>query len=143
MQNGRRIAFDYGDVRIGVAISDASGLLASPFGVLDATDKSSVLAEISALTDEFSPIYFAVGMPKHLSGSTSAKMESVQDFISQLRTHFAIPIVEIDERLTTISAAQALRTNGRNAKESKSLIDAAAAATILEMALSMERLNEK
>jgi putative Holliday junction resolvase len=143
MQTGRRIAFDYGDVRIGVAISDASGLLASPFGALDATDPDSLRKEISGLVTEYEPIYFAVGMPKHLSGSDSAKMASVLDFITQLKTNFSIPIVEVDERLTTVSAAQALRASGKNAKDSKSLIDAAAAATILEMALSIERANEK
>lgn len=143
MQIGRRIAFDYGDVRIGVAISDSSGLLATPFGTIDARDLGSAFKEIASLIDEYAPLYFAVGIPRHLSGSTSAKMESVKNFIDLLNSNFPTPIVEIDERLTTVSAAQALRAGGRNSKESKSLIDAAAAATILEMALNAERNNEK
>jgi putative Holliday junction resolvase len=140
VKSGRRIAFDYGDVRIGVAISDSSGLLATPHGIIDA---SSPYEEISTLVEEFSPLYFAVGMPKHLSGNTSSKMESVKSFISELRRRFDIPIVEIDERLSTVSAARSLRESGKNSRESKPLIDAAAAATILEMALDQERAREK
>ena len=137
MKRGRRIAFDYGDVRIGVAMSDLSGMLASPYGVIPT--QSDFLSEIAALIAEYEPMYFAVGIPKHLSGSTSAKMVSVENFIKNLEENFTIPIVRIDERLSTVSAARNLQLSGKNAKETKSLIDAAAAATILDMALAKEK----
>ena len=140
MRTGRRIGFDYGDVRIGVAMSDASGLLATPYGVISA--QSDFIVEISQLVAEFEPIYFAVGIPRHLSGNASAKMESVEDFILSLQANFSVPIIRIDERLTTVSAANKLRASGKNAKQAKDSIDAAAAATILEMALSQEKFND-
>ncbi len=140
MRTGRRIGFDYGDVRIGVAMSDASGLLATPYGVISA--QSEFIVEISQLVAEFEPIYFAVGIPRHLSGNASAKMESVEDFILSLQANFSVPIIRIDERLTTVSAANKLRASGKNAKQAKDSIDAAAAATILEMALSQEKFND-
>ncbi len=140
MRNGRRIAFDYGDVRIGVAISDASGLLATPYGNI--STQADFLSEIAALVSEYAPIYFAVGIPRHLSGAVSAKMESVESFIKALEGQFAIPVVRIDERFTTVSAARNLRDSGKSAKSAKNLIDSAAAATILEIALSQEANHE-
>ena len=137
MQRGRRIAFDFGDVRIGVAVSDASGLLASPHSYIQAQE--DFIAEIRKLVSEFEPLYFAVGVPKHLSGKASSKMESVEKFISQLENEFSLPIVRIDERLTTVSAARALQSSGKSTRQTKGSIDAAAAATILEMALSQEK----
>ena len=137
MQHGRRIAFDFGDVRIGAAVSDASGLLASPHSYIQAQE--DFIAEIRKLVSEFEPLYFAVGVPKHLSGKASSKMESVEKFISQLENEFSLPIVRIDERLTTVSAARALQSSGKSTRQTKGLIDAAAAATILEMALSQEK----
>ena len=121
-------------------MSDASGLLATPYGVISA--QSDFIVEISQLVAEFEPIYFAVGIPRHLSGNASAKMESVEDFILSLQANFSVPIIRIDERLTTVSAANKLRASGKNAKQAKDLIDAAAAATILEMALSQEKFND-
>lgn len=140
MRTGRRIAFDYGDVRIGVAMSDASGLLATPYGVISA--QGEVIVEVSQLVTEYEPIYFAVGIPRHLSGNASTKMESVENFISSLQANFSIPIIRIDERLTTVSAASKLRASGKNAKQAKESIDAAAAATILEIALNQEKFND-
>jgi putative Holliday junction resolvase len=140
MKQGRRIAFDYGDVRIGVAMSDLSGMLASPFGVI--ATQSNVISEIAALITEFDPIYFAVGIPKHLSGNASAKMESVEKFINALEENFSVRVIRIDERLSTVSAAKSLQASGKNAKESKALIDAAAAATILDMAMAQEKFAE-
>lgn len=140
MRNGRRIAFDYGDVRIGVAISDASGLLATPYGNI--STQGNFLSEIAALVSEYAPIYFAIGIPRHLSGAVSAKMESVESFIEVLKVEFAIPVVRIDERLTTVSAARNLRDSGKSAKSAKNLIDSAAAATILEIALAQEANHE-
>jgi len=137
MKAGRRIAFDYGDVRIGVAISDLSGLLATPYEAI--INSENTFNEIDQLVKENEPLYFAVGIPRHLSGSTSAKMESVELFIGELDARFSIPIVRIDERLTTVSASKSLQSAGKNAKQSKGIIDAAAAATILEMALMQER----
>ncbi len=140
MLSGRRIAFDYGDVRIGIAVSDPSGLLASPIGAISNVE-STLSSEVSKYLLEYQPIYIAVGVPKHLSGSASATEISVMNFVSKLRELTEVPIYAIDERLTTVSAARTLRDRGGNAKSSKSEIDAYAAAEILDSALNQERIS--
>jgi putative Holliday junction resolvase len=137
MSNGKRIAFDYGSVRIGVATSDSSGIIASPLELI-LNDENS-LAEISKLFAEISPIYIAVGIPKQLSGSAGTKEQEVMNFINRIKGISSVPIYGIDERLTTVTAAAKLRESGRDARGSKELIDSAAAVGILEVAMEHER----
>ena len=137
MKLGRRMAFYFGDARIGVAISDNLGFLATPRGFLK--NDEFLEAEITKLFEEYDPIYVAVGIPRHLSGSSSAKEESVRNFIAILTEKFAVEIVEVDERMTTVSANKLLQDNGKNSRQSKNLIDAASAALILESALHAEK----
>jgi putative Holliday junction resolvase len=140
MQTGRRIAFDYGDVRIGVAVSDLSGLLATPLKNI-LTAETSKLESIQSLLVEYEPIYLVVGSPLHLSGATSAKGASVQIFCKTLAALTQLPIYLIDERLTTVSAARSIKETGKNTRDAKSVIDGFAAAAILESALNQERLH--
>ena len=140
MKPGRRLAFDYGQVRIGVAASDFSGLIASPIATLQA-QSSDLTTQLVSLLAEYEPIYMVVGQPKHLSGNESATMESVRSFAELIKTLSDAPIHFIDERLSTVSAARTLRNAGGNAKTSKSQIDAMAAVAILESALDKERLS--
>ena len=140
MKPGRRLAFDYGQVRIGVAASDFSGLIASPIATLQA-QSSDLTTQLVSLLAEYEPIYMVVGQPKHLSGNESATMESVSSFAELLKTLSDAPIHFIDERLSTVSAARTLRNAGGNAKTSKTQIDAMAAVAILESALDKERLS--
>ena len=139
MKTGRRIAFDYGQVRIGVAASDISGLIASPIATLIATDEN-LEDQLRSLFAEYEPIYLVVGEPKHLSGASNPSLLAAREFADLLRSISDIPIYFIDERLSTVSAARTLRNSGYSAKESKSRIDAMAAAAILESALERERI---
>jgi len=139
MKPGRRIAFDYGLVRIGVAVSDASGLIATPVATLQAQD-SGLSEQIHALLSEYDPIYLVVGQPRHLSGKESQTMQSVKTFVELLQTLSPVPVHTIDERLSTVNAAAKLRSAGHDAKSSKSLIDAMAAVGILESAMERERI---
>jgi len=138
MQRGRRIAFDYGDVRIGVAVSDADSILSSPLATLAATDRQ--LAErIGLILSEIEPVTIYVGRPALLSGNDGAASVKATDFVALLRTITQVPIDMIDERMSTISAARNLRDAGRTAKESKSSIDMAAAVAILDFAIEIEK----
>jgi putative Holliday junction resolvase len=139
MKPGRRIAFDYGQVRIGVALSDASGLIATPLTTLQAQDKD-LHAQIQTLLGEYDPIYLVVGQPRHLSGKDSQTMQSVQSFVELLQTLSTAPVHTVDERLSTVNAAAKLRSAGHDAKSSKGLIDAMAAVGILESAMERERI---
>jgi putative Holliday junction resolvase len=140
MERGRRIAFDYGDARTGIATSDADSIVVTPLPALPTTS-ASFMSDIAGIFLDYEPVTIFVGEPRHLSGAESAKMLSVADFVSALKELTAAEIVMIDERLSTVSAAAKLRANGKDAKSSKSLIDSAAAAEILEAGLNKMRLQ--
>jgi putative Holliday junction resolvase len=138
MKRGRRIAFDYGDVRIGVAVSDPDSILSSPLITLKATDKRLV-KQISQILSDIEPVAIYVGRPALLSGLDGSATEKASEFVALLATLTQVPIELIDERMSTISAARSLRDAGRNAKESKDAIDMAAAVAILDFALDIEK----
>jgi len=138
MQRGRRIAFDYGDVRIGVAVSDPDSILSSPLTILKTTDKTLV-KQISEILADIEPVTIYVGRPALLSGNDGAATEKANTFVALLRTISEVPIEMIDERMSTISAARNLRDAGRNSKDSKNSIDMAAAVAILDFAIEIEK----
>ena len=134
---GRRIAFDYGDARIGVAICDPDGILATPLPFLDAR-KPKVIKDVIALFKEYEPIAIYLGKPQHLSGADGESVVKVEVFASAIREVTATPIHFVDERLTTVDAQRKLREAGKSAKESRALIDSMAAVAILEAGLASE-----
>jgi putative Holliday junction resolvase len=138
MLRGRRIAFDYGDVRIGVAVSDPDSILSSPLTTLKATDKS-LLKQISEILADIEPVAIYVGRPALLSGNDGSATEKATQFGAVLSTITQVPIEMIDERMSTVSAARNLREAGRNARDSKDAIDMAAAVAILDFALEIEK----
>jgi putative Holliday junction resolvase len=119
-------------VRTGVAVSSADGIFASPIGVI------SSLAEAENLIGEYTPIALYVGLPLSLSGAHTASTQFAIDFAKELQKS-GHQVRLVDERLTTVSAANLLRSAGKDSKKAKSSIDAAAATMILEQALSIER----
>jgi len=138
MQRGRRIAFDYGDVRIGVATSDADSIICSPLTTLKSSDKS-LLKSITEIFLEIQPIQIFVGRPALLSGKDGAATDKAVAFADVLRGITEIEVILIDERLSTVSAARNLREAGKSAKDSKDSIDMAAAVGILEFAIDLEK----
>lgn len=140
MKPGRRIAFDFGDVRIGVAITDISGILASPLDHIP-NFPEKLRSDLSELYEEYNPIYTVIGFPLHLSGSESAKSNSVTQFAALVNEISRNPIYFIDERMTTVSASRTLREAGLNSKSAKDKIDSMAATAILDSALNQERIQ--
>jgi putative Holliday junction resolvase len=134
---GRRIAFDYGDVRIGVAVCDPDGILATPLRTLQSKDPQ-LKKQIAELIDEYEPTKFYVGQPKLLSGEDGTAVAKVLVFTEMLTLNFDIPVILVDERLSTVSATKQLRESGVNARDARSVIDAAAAVAILEQGLANE-----
>jgi putative holliday junction resolvase len=138
MQRGRRIAFDYGDVRIGVAASDADSIICSPLTTLKSSDKYLVKS-ITEIFLDIQPIQIFVGRPALLSGKDGAATDKAVAFADLLRGITDVEIIMVDERLSTVSAARNLREAGKNAKDSKVSIDMAAAVGILEFAIDLEK----
>ena len=141
MQRGRRIAFDFGDVRIGVATSDADSIICSPLTTLKSSDKS-LLKSITEIFLEVQPIQIFVGRPALMSGKDGAATEKAIAFAELLRGITDIEVIMVDERLSTVSAARNLRESGKNAKDSKDSIDMAAAVGILEFAIDLEKRKQ-
>jgi putative Holliday junction resolvase len=137
MERGRRIAFDYGDARIGVAICDPDGILATPLPFLD-SKHPKLINHIAELFVEYEPIAIYLGEPKLLSGSEGVAVAKVREFAAILQERFSLPLIFIDERLSTVDAQRRLKEAGKNSRDSKILIDSMAAVAILEGGLARE-----
>ncbi len=138
MQRGRRMAFDFGDVRIGVAVSDPDGILASPVITLKASDRDLAL-QLQRLCDEYEPIAIYIGKPSNMDGSDGSAVDKAENFRQLMATITRTPISFVDERMSTVSASRSMRDSGISAKDARSRIDQAAAVAILEFALSIEK----
>jgi putative holliday junction resolvase len=136
MRRGVRLAFDWGDARIGVAACDADGVLAYPVRTVQAG--ANEIAELVAIVVEYEPIEVLVGLPRSLTGGEGPAAATARERAGRLAGAIDVPVRLVDERLTTVTAAQRLSQGGKRAKEHRKLIDAAAATTILEQALASE-----
>ena len=138
MQRGRRIAFDYGDVRIGVAVCDPDGILATPLTTLKSSD-SKLKSQLAQIFTEYEPIHIYVGKPSHMNGRESESAVEAANFAKELGEMTSAPVTLIDERLSTVSATRGMRDSGVNSKDARASIDQAAAVEILNFALEIEK----
>ena len=134
---GRRIGFDFGDKRIGVATSDRESILVSPHATILNNEK--LLDKLKEIIQEVEPIYIVVGDPKHLSGEKSLKSDDAVEFATLVKSIYQGPIYSVDERLTTANSYSQMREIGKSEKDSKHIIDQIAAINILESAILNER----
>jgi len=137
MKSGRRISFDFGEKRIGVATTDLESILVSPHATILNDEK--LLVKLTEILNEFEPVYVVVGNPMHLSGLNSVKSKQANEFANLIRSIFSGPIYLVDERLSTSNAYSQMRDSGKSERESKSVIDQIAAVNILESALLSEK----
>ncbi len=142
MLRGRRIAFDYGDVRIGVALCDPDAILSSPLTTLQSKSKD-LFTQIVNILEEAQPIKIFIGNPTLLSGLSGEAVQKVENFASELAKHTDIEIIFVDERLSTVSAMKNLQSAGVSAKDSRNSIDSMAAVAILEQGLAITKSHEK
>lgn len=136
MQKGRRLALDYGLVRIGVAVSDPDGQFVFPITSLESSDWESGLDDVIT---EYHPVAVYIGYPITLTGNVGSAANLARDFAIEVSEKFQGPIRLIDERLSTKNAAMNLREAGKSEKESRKEIDAVAASILLEKALMIEK----
>lgn len=138
MLRGRRIAFDHGDVRVGVAFCDPDGILSSPLPALHRKNPA-LLKDIEKLVLEYEPVELFVGLPALLSGELGESAAKAKEFGALLHSHFSLPVTFVDERLTTTQSQSLLREAGHNARQSKDLIDSMSAVAILNQGLALAR----
>lgn len=136
MRPGVRLAIDVGTVRVGIARSDPSGLLALP---VETVNREVAHARVAELLTEWNPLEIIVGLPLSLAGRDTPSTTDAREFAATLAESQSVPVRVVDERLTTVSAQQALRDTGHSAKSSRSRIDQAAAVILLQHCLDGER----
>ncbi len=137
IHHGKRLAFDFGSKRIGVAIADADGLVAVPLMTL--INDETLEQSLFELFADYAPVMAYVGMATHLSGHSGSSAEACRNFALQIMREFEIPVYLIDERLSSTSAAKQLTAIGKSPSRNKKIIDQIAATTILESALNFEK----
>jgi putative Holliday junction resolvase len=137
---GRALGVDLGSRRIGVAVSDPGGVLASPLRVLTrAADHAADHAGLAAIVAETGAQVVVVGLPLSLDGRVGPAAQAVGEEIAELRVALPVPVDVIDERLTTVAAGRALRTAGVRGRAQRQVVDQAAAAIILQSWLDRGR----
>ena len=138
VRRGVRLAIDVGSARIGVARCDPGGSLASPLTTV--TRGRGDLARLAELTEQHGAIEVIVGLPTSLSGAEGAAAATARAFARSLAARLApVPVRLVDERFTTVTAHDALRTAGRDSRARRGVVDQAAAAVLLQAALDTER----
>lgn len=138
MRRGRRLGVDVGDVRIGVAVCDPDGLVATPLETVAAGPDA--IGRLAALAAEVDALELVVGLPVSLSGREGPAAAKVRVFARALADTVTPTVVRLfDERMSTMTADSLLREGGRSGRSRRSVIDQAAATVILQTALDTER----
>ena len=138
IRRGRRLGVDVGDVRIGVALCDPDGLVATPLETVAAGPRAQ--ERLVALAHEHDVIELVVGLPVSLNGREGPAALKVRGFAAGLAEAVAPMVVRLfDERMSTMTADSLLREGGRKGRSRRTVIDQAAATVILQTALDAER----
>ena len=152
MRSGVRLGIDVGRARIGVARCDLHGMLATPVETVARTEgggrsgrggrvaaPTADVARILELASELDAVELVVGLPLGLSGHRTPSTDDAEAFALRLVAAGGPPVRLVDERLSTVSAQGQRRAAGRKSKQSRGVIDQAAAVVILQHALDVER----
>ena len=126
------MSVDYGDVRTGVAVCDKNEILASPVTVITEKDADLLVQKIIALATERNVQMFVVGLPKNMDGSEGFRAQACKEFAAKLQALSTLPVDMYDERLTTVSAHNALNMTNTRGKKRKAVVDAVSAVMILD-----------
>lgn len=136
------LGVDVGSVRVGVARSDPSGVLASPLTTLARDERDDRdLGELAELVRELDAVGVVVGLPMTLRGAEGKSAEMARNYAQRLAARIEpVPVRHVDERLTTVSAQRKLHQNGvRGSKKVRAIIDQAAAVELLQHWLDTAR----
>ena len=136
---GRLLAVDYGERRIGLAISDPMGIIASPAGfIARRAGKRPPVAEIIRRATALEARGFVVGLPLDENGEDTDRATEVRRVAEDLQRRTGLPVELIDERYSTAAALRAIREMGGSTRQRKGEVDALAATILLQQALARE-----
>jgi putative Holliday junction resolvase len=136
----RLLGLDVGDRRIGVAVSDPTGSLATPVEVYHRRDRASDVRHMVRLARDLEVSGIIVGLPKNMNGTEGPQAEKTRDFVASL-VEAGLVVSLWDERLSTVEATRRLVEAGRKGKSIRQRIDSEAAALILESYLDYVRMK--
>ena len=135
---GRLLAVDYGDRRVGLAISDPTGTIASPAGFIERrAGKRPPVAELIRRAEALEAEGFVLGLPLDGAGDETPRCAEVRVVGAALKERTGLPVQYVDERYTTSAALRSVREMGGSTKGRKGDVDAMAAALLLQHALSL------
>ncbi len=137
----RILGIDYGDARVGVAVSDLMGLTAQGVGTIKNNSKKQLFSELGVILDEYKPTRIVVGLPKNMDGSEGFRAEATYKFADALKKIYKGEIVFYDERLSSLGAKRYLTETNTFGKKRKRVLDTAAACIILEGYLNSHNIN--
>ena len=132
---GRVIALDLGEKRIGMAVCDPDGVLASPYSTIERSGDVAVdHREVFAAVADLGAVRVVVGLPLSMSGDRGPRAVATEKEVEKLRKALPVPVDLIDERLTTVTAARSLQAAGLNSRKQRKggRIDQEAAAVLLQ-----------
>jgi putative Holliday junction resolvase len=128
----RAIGLDLGSKRIGVAVSDSGGVLATPIDMVERSDVRADHERIAALVEEWEAEIVVVGLPYSLDGGTGPAAQRALAEIAALGDTLTVPVVPYDERLTTVTAERNLMQQGMTGVARRAVVDQVAASVILQ-----------
>lgn len=137
------MAVDYGDSHTGLACCDRTETLASPIGVIDEKNFNICAEKVAAMSVEYEAGLIVVGNPLNMNGSAGPRSEMCKSFAELLQNLVEVPVVMWDERSTTVTAHQMMNEVNKRGKKRKAVIDAVAAAVILENYLAWRANNKE
>ena len=140
MRSGRRLAIDVGKARVGLAISDQHAILASPLATIDRNQLGTDFGDLfEAISDPTNLLEIYVGLPLNMKGNSTQSTEDAVEFAKILGDLVSVPVLLVDERLTTAISNRQLQNVSKSQKDARSTIDQMAAVAILEYAFLVER----
>lgn len=128
----RILGIDYGDVRMGIAVSDLMGMIAQSVGVISSRDSEKKLSELDTYIKEYSPETIVLGYPLNMNGTKGERAVRSEEFKSILEKRYEINVVLWDERLSSMAAHRTLEEAGISGKKRKGKVDPLAATFILQ-----------
>ena len=129
----RALALDLGTRRIGVAVSDSGGTVATPYDTVERSgDRATDHRRVAALVDEIGAATVVVGLPRSLDGTIGPAAQAILDEVDELRAALTVDVVTWDERLTTVEAQRSMRAMGVRKSKRRLVVDRLAATVILQ-----------
>lgn len=132
MKTGKVLGIDYGDARTGLSVSDATGLLAGSPMVIREWNHEKLLEKLQEVIRQESIDTIVLGYPKNMNGSLGPRARQCEILAEELKEQTGLPVILWDERRTTVSAHDILRSNGKKEKKHRDTVDAVAACLILQ-----------